>query len=80
MLLREQIEPLEDARLLAALGRDDELAWVQALLAKYGVASRCRARAATHLERAIAAVDALPSTAATTSLIELARELGQRHH
>ena len=53
---------------------------MHALLANHDIASRCRARAATHLERAIAAVDSLPSTSARTTLIELAQELGDRHY
>ncbi|HLT34758.1 MAG TPA: polyprenyl synthetase family protein [Enhygromyxa sp.] len=80
LLLREQLDPIADARLLAALGRDDELAWVQGLLREHAIADRCRARAATHLDRAIAALDPLPGGPAREQLIALARELGQRRH
>lgn len=79
LLLREQLEPDVDAQLLAALGRDEALAWVQALLREHAIASRCRERAAAHVQRAIAALDALPESAAKSSLIELAHELGSRH-
>lgn len=78
LLLREQLDASTRARLLAALGHDEELAWVQSLLGEHAIADRCRDRAATHLERAIAALDALPSGPGKASLVELARELGQR--
>jgi octaprenyl-diphosphate synthase len=79
LLVRERIDAASDARLLAALGRDDELAWIRSLLTEHDIASRCRARAAAHLDRAIAALAALPHGPDRELLVELARELGQRH-
>jgi octaprenyl-diphosphate synthase len=78
LLVRERIDVADDTRLLAALGRDDELPWVRSLLAEHDIASRCRTRAAAHLDRAIAALSALPSGPDRELLIALARELGQR--
>jgi octaprenyl-diphosphate synthase len=79
LLVRERLDPASDARLLAALGRDDELAWVRSLLADHDIATRCRARAAAHLDRGIAALGALPSGPDRELLVALAHELGQRH-
>jgi octaprenyl-diphosphate synthase len=78
LLLRERIDAEADARLLAALGHDDELDWVRARLAEHDIASSCRARATAHLERAITALEQLPPGPARACLAALAHDLGQR--
>ena len=78
LLLRERIDADTDARLLAALGSDDELDWVRGLLAEHEIASQCRVRALSHLERATASLEQLPSGPARSRLTALALELGQR--
>lgn len=78
LLLRERLEPEARARLAAALGHDDDLAWVQAELREQGIAEACRAKAAQHSLRAIAALDALPPSEARETLVALAHELGAR--
>lgn len=79
LLLRERLDPTADARLLAALGRDDDFAWTRDRLLEHAIDDRCRARANTHLDRAIAALAALPSGPDREALVALARELGHRH-
>jgi geranylgeranyl pyrophosphate synthase len=80
LLLRERLDAQADARLIAALGHDDELDWIQGLLAEHGIAGQCRERAAMHLDRAIAAVELLPIGRPRETLAALAHELGQRQH
>jgi octaprenyl-diphosphate synthase len=78
LLLREQLGASGLARLAAALGRDGDLAWVQAELREHGIAEACRDRAARHSARAVAALEALPISDARETLAALALELGAR--
>jgi octaprenyl-diphosphate synthase len=78
LLLRERLDADARARLGEALGRESELAWVQAQLREHGIAQECRERAARHSERAIAALEVLPTSEASETLAALALELGAR--
>lgn len=78
LALRDRVAGAERERLLAALGRDDELPWVRGMLLERGVVDACRARVEVHVERAVAALDALPASEGRDALGGLARELGVR--
>jgi octaprenyl-diphosphate synthase len=78
LLLRERLDAAGVARLRDELGREDDLAWVQAEIREHGIAEQCRERAARHSARAVAALDALPASEARDTLAALALELGAR--
>ncbi len=78
LLLREQLDADELARLAAALGDEREFAWVRARLVEHGIAERCQERVRLHSERAVAALELLPASEARELLAALALELGAR--
>lgn len=78
LTLREHLDGDARARLAAALGRGDELPWVQDRLEEYDVLATCHARADTHRARAIEAISGLPDPEGRATLVAFAEELGAR--
>ncbi|MCB9597058.1 MAG: polyprenyl synthetase family protein [Sandaracinaceae bacterium] len=78
ILLRDALDADGKARLAKALGRAEELPWIQAQLREHGVEEACRARADEHHRRALDAIRGLPDAEGRQILEALAGELGAR--
>ncbi len=78
ILLRDALDADGRRRLAAALGRAEELPWIQAAMREHGVEDACRARAEEHTRRALEAIAGLPDAEGREILEALAHELGAR--
>ncbi|MEZ4339973.1 MAG: polyprenyl synthetase family protein [Sandaracinaceae bacterium] len=78
ILLRDALDAEGRSRLGAALGKIEELGWIQAAMREHGVEEACRVRAEEHTRRALEAIADLPDAEGRQILEALAHELGAR--